>query len=213
MGSAVKKRETVRSGKHSSLFILVDVSILAFLESTPRCRSSSLYERKPAHLISHEKLCASPVSPSHFLPHTREMSPFIHNAFLKQERAPTLAREVPISKMVTYGLYVTRIPIFKAARSRIQPVPPAWSRRIMHWLVPTSIIFGVPLVHLFLHDYDRWRERRCSSTLICIRLAKITFVTRLDTRAIPADPVDRDSAVSRRVSNFYQSSTSVFLLV
>lgn len=127
--------------------------------------------------------------------------------------APTLAREVPISKMVTYGLYVTRIPIFKAARSRIQPVPPAWSRRIMHWLVPTSIIFGVPLVHLFLHDYDRWRERRCSSTLICIRLAKITFVTRLDTRAIPADPVDRDSAVSRRVSNFYQSSTSVFLLV
>lgn len=48
--------------------------------------------------------------------------PFITHFSNQEERGDDgdgdVAREVPISEMVTYRLYVTRIPIFKAARSR-----------------------------------------------------------------------------------------------
>lgn len=65
---AIKTRQRVLEGTATSLFIIADSVSLKLVVS------SSLYERKAAHLISHEKLLARP-SPLHratFFPcHTR----------------------------------------------------------------------------------------------------------------------------------------------
>jgi len=128
--------------------------------------------------------------------------PFIHNAFLKLRSAPTFVRKVPIFEMVTYGLYVTRIPIFKAARSRIQSVPPARFRAVLCSSSSRRLLSSA--CRSFIFSVATMIDGESAATPRHLYLTRENYIRYAAWYA-------RDTADHRshRVSSFYRNSTSL----